>query len=210
MALYPDYATAAQVKASLRITDTDDDTALAVAITAASRAIDQWTNRQFGLNGSAVPRYFTYSGECIDGRWSVPIFDVQTSTGLVVKFDLDDDAVYEQTVTYGTDFDLWPWNAQADSRPWTHLSFRRDAVASPICAARAIEVTANWGWSAVPTAVTQACILQAARFFTRRDSPYGIAGSPDLGSEMRLLAQLDPDVRALLQPYRKWWGGRGV
>ena len=57
----------------------------------------------------------------------------------------------------------------------------------------------------VPDGVKVATLLQAARYFKRRESPYGIAGSPEMGSEMRLRAELDPDVINLVRPFRAWW-----
>lgn len=57
-----------------------------------------------------------------------------------------------------------------------------------------------------PSPIRQATLLQASRLFVRKNSPYGIAGSPDMGSELRLLAKLDPDVEVLVRPYRlQWW-----
>jgi hypothetical protein len=47
-----------------------------------------------------------------------------------------------------------------------------------------------------------ATLIQAARLFTRRQSPFGIAGSPDLGT-VRLSAKLDADVETLLRPFKK-------
>ena len=41
--------------------------------------------------------------------------------------------------------------------------------------------------------------------FLRRQSPFGIAGSPELGT-VRLLAKLDADVEALIKPLRKFSG----
>lgn len=57
----------------------------------------------------------------------------------------------------------------------------------------------------VPPTITAACLLQASRFWKRRDAPFGIAGSPVLGNEMRLLAKLDPDVEVMLWNYVNWW-----
>lgn len=54
----------------------------------------------------------------------------------------------------------------------------------------------------IPPGVHVAALIQSSRLFHRKDSPYGIAGSPAEGSELRLLARLDPDVDALLSPYR--------
>lgn len=206
MALYPDYVTTAELKSHLGgVTGSSQDTALGIAITAASRAIDHYTNRQFGLNGSAVARVYTYKCECIEGRPAISLDDIQTTTGLAVAFDLDDDGDWEQSLTLSTDFDLWPWNAAVDGKPWTHLVLRSTSVAGFPYSARGIQVTANWGWSSVPTIVKQACLIQAARFFERQKSPFGIAGSPEIGSEMRLLARLDPDVAMMLASVRRLW-----
>ena len=43
----------------MHITDTDDDVQIALAVTAASRAIDRRTNRQFGLVAAPEARYYT-------------------------------------------------------------------------------------------------------------------------------------------------------
>lgn len=206
MALYPDYATTADLKAWLRISDAVDDTELAVAVMAASRAIDKACNRQFGLNGAAVARYYRFDGQCIQGRRAVQVDDLMTTTGLVVKIDQGEDGVYEQTLTLGTDFDLWPWNAAGDNMPWTHIVFRPSAAVLPYGLPREVEAAGNWGWSTVPTVVYQACLLQASRFFVRRDSQYGVAGSPETGTELRLLERLDPDVAVMLSTVRRWWG----
>jgi hypothetical protein len=50
-----------------------------------------------------------------------------------------------------------------------------------------------------------ATLLQASRLFTRRQSPFGIAGAPDLGV-VRLSARLDADVEVLLKSFRKRGG----
>lgn len=206
MALFPDYATSAQLKAQLRIEDTADDLEIARAVTAASRAIDHACNRQFGLNGSAVAR--VYAGDCtrIDGRPAIAIFDVMTTSGLVVKIDQGDDGTHETTLTLNTDFHLWPYNAGGDLKPWTHIVFTAQAQAYPSGVPQEVQVTANWGWTTVPTIVEQACLIQASRFFVRRDSTYGVAGSPEVGSEVRLLDRLDSDVAMMLRAVKRPWG----
>jgi hypothetical protein len=62
-------------------------------------------------------------------------------------------------------------------------------------------MTGVFGWNSVPPEVNSACIIQASRIFNRRQSPFGIAGSPDIGT-VRLLSRLDADVEALLRPMR--------
>lgn len=206
MAWAPDYITLTQLHAQLRVTDTNDDTAMGVAITAASRAIDYECNRQFG-GTTALARVYT-ADPCLDleGYQALAIDDVQSTTSLVVKTDLDDDGVYETTLTLGTDFILWPPNAAGNGLPWTHLVMLPRSTTYLPWTLSGIQVTALWGWAATPSVVTQAALIQAARFFVRRDSAYGVAGSPALGSEVRLQARLDPDVALLLTSVKRTWG----
>lgn len=209
MALRPDYATLAELKLYLRISDTTDDANLALDITAASRAVDQFCNRPFGLTGSAIQRLYTWLGDTVDGQQALAIDDLMTTVGLVVTADTSSTYTYSTTLVLNTDFDLYPYNAVADLVPFTHI-VRRDTSLqpwpTPQARPRAFSVVGNWGWSTVPSAVEIATLFQAARFFVRRNSPYGVTGSPELGSEMRLQAKLDPDLQTALAAYRKWWG----
>lgn len=63
------------------------------------------------------------------------------------------------------------------------------------------------GEGSTPSAIVNACLLQASRFWSRRSSPFGVAGSPEFGNELRLLNRLDPDVEVMLGPYA-WHGVR--
>lgn len=196
----PDYVTAAELKSFLRIDvgDTVDDAQLAFAITAASRAVDRTTNRQFGQVTAAEARLYTPRFDCSrlgstwpTGRWLVQIDDLMEAAGLTV------------TTAAGT-VDLFvkePINAAAESKPWTRLVIDPASATVPKGTDNEVTVTAKYGWSAVPVAVKQATLLQASRLFKRRDAPFGVAGSPEAGSEVRLLARVDPDVAVTLRPY---------
>lgn len=203
MAWAPDYTTLAELKSYLRITDTADDAELGFAITAASRAIDVAAGRQFGQTSPAAARYYSYGGAHDGNRQMLEIDDLMSKTGLVVKFDSNNDGVFETTLVEGTDFQLWPYNAAANGLPWTHIILAYGSI-FPVLT-REIEITALWGWSSVPVVIKQAALVQAARFFARRNSAYGIAGSPELGNEMRLLARLDPDVAVLVTSVKRLW-----
>ncbi len=206
MAWKPDYASVTELKAHLRIADTADDTALGLALTAASRAIDYECNRQFGSVTPVAARYYNVLGYRIDGRAAYAVDDIHSAAGLLVAYDDNDDGTWSQTTTSGTDWDLWPYNALADGRPWTHLLTTSRVEYLAPWSTRGIRVTALFGWASVPDVVKQACLIQAARFFVRRDSAYGVAGCPDQGNELRLLARLDPDVALLLTSVRRPWG----
>lgn len=203
MAWAPDYCTDDDLKAWIRVGDTDDDTLLARAITTASRIVDAYCGRQFGNITVAAARYYTWSGSTYDCRDVLLTDDLYTTTDLAVGLDTDGDGDTDQTLTNGTDFDLWPANAAADGLPWKGLLLRRAAVYPFNRYARGLVITARWGWAAVPAAVEQATLLLAAELFARRNAPFGVAGSPDLGSEMRLLAQVDPDAVNSLRPYMR-------
>ena len=98
---------------------------------------------------------------------------------------------------------LLPENAAEVGQPFTGLYFTSYPL-NPwpllwVSQRAHVAVTAKWGYAAVvPDAVKLACLLQASRWFARRNSPYGIAGSPEMGSELRLLAKLDADVAVML------------
>ena len=59
MAITNGYATLADVKAALRITDTVDDTLLELAVESASRLVDGYCARVFYNMGSSVRYYST-------------------------------------------------------------------------------------------------------------------------------------------------------
>lgn len=204
MAWMPDYCSVADLSGYLRIGDPADDAQLALAITAASRAVDRTTGRQFGQLPVAAARYYTPRFDVDQSRWVLDIDDLMTSAGLLVKADLDDNGIFTDSIT---SFSLKPPNAAGSGQPWTKLVVHPTSPVLPTSRRDSVEVTALFGWTSVPTAVKQACLLQASRLFTRRDAPFGVAGSPDTGSELRLLAKVDPDVAVILRPYTKlWWG----
>jgi hypothetical protein len=190
MAWAPDYATSAELKAYTRIADSVDDTQVALALTASSRAIDRATGRQFGVVSPAEERVYTPFYDRHRRRWLVAIDDLATTTSLVVEVD----------GTAVTAYTLEPRNAVLKGKVWETLVFDTDSPTLPTGVEFEVAITALWGWSSVPSAVKQACLLQA-----RRDSPFGVAGSPDLGNELRLLAKLDPDVSVSLSAYIRWW-----
>lgn len=201
----PDYITVADLAAAMRIDDDDDDGNLQTAVSAASRAVDRATGRQFGLTAGVEARYYTARWDPRLSRWTVPIDDVQTAVGLLVATDPDDDGTYEALIDQ---YALRPVNAAAIGRPWHLIVVHPSSTYSPDARDAGVEVRARFGWSAVPDVVTSAVTLQAIRFANRRDSPYGIAGSPDTGSELRLLAKVDPDVAVMLSGVTRWWGAR--
>lgn len=186
----PDYITVADATAYLRVGDAVDNTELGLWCTAASRAIDKLTNRQFGQIAAPAARVYnrTPAYDPTTGLWLLEIDDVQDVTGALVN----------GTAYASSGAVLLPYNAPADGRPWTRLGFNYQPWAPTPGMPIVNTLTMRWGWTAIPSQVLVASRLQVSRWNARRDSPYGIAGSPDQGSEMRLLARLDPDVQTSL------------
>lgn len=191
----PDYVTVDELKAEvLKITYDTDDAWAARVVAAASRAVDRHCRRQFGLLDVAAEVRCPASYRAERGRWVVTLPDLMTTAGLVVE-------VAGGTVADG--YLLEPSAAAIEGEPWTHLALPYGAVYAWVDGEREAAVTGRWGWSTVPATVATATLLQAQRFYMRRDSWAGVAGSPDLGSEIRLLSKVDPDVGVMLTDYMR-------
>ncbi len=151
---------------------------------------------------AAEERFYTARYDRRRGRWVVEIDDLMSVAGLDIQVQ-DSDGVDVGAINA---YFLEPRNAAAKGRPWEHLVVKPNSAFKPTGRTDEVAITALWGWTAIPTAVKESTKLQASRFSARRDSPFGIAGSPDTGSEMRLLSRVDPDVRVSLGDYVRWWG----
>lgn len=193
MAWEPDYASVDELKSFMRIPalDTEDDAELGFAVTDASRAVDEHTHRQFGQVAAVEARRYTAVWNRRRCRWVVNIDDLQDITGLDMQIDAGPVTVFR----------LEPVNAAQEGRPFERLIVDEDEPNQPTGEEFEVAATALWGWTAVPVAIKNATLMQANRFHNRRTSPFGIAGSPETGSELRLLTRLDPDVAVSIKKY---------
>lgn len=193
MALVNAYATLADVKRNLSITDSVDDALLELCITSASRAIDNMTERTFFQ--TTATRVFIP-----DDSFFCPIDDLYTLTTLKTA----DDADQEYDITWGVkDRQLEPLNGTINGTEWPYTGIRAvgDYLFPTVGPEATVQVTGVFGWPSVPTAIEQATILQAARYFKRSDSPMGVAGFDAMG--VVRLSNVDPDIYTLLEPYKK-------
>lgn len=207
MALTNCYCTLAELKASLAISDSIDDTPLEAAITAASRLIDGYTERFFYQDGTTqvpVVRYYSPSNP-----YQVNLDDFVSLTE--VATDNNNDNTFE-TVWASSAYLIEPRNNPRKGWPYNRILARNSFFYPfstyniyPYSYPQSVRVTGVWGWSAVPSEVNFATIIQASRLFNRRHSPFGIAGSPEMGT-VRLYSRLDADVEVLLKPFRKYGG----
>ena len=172
----------------------EDDTAMEAAINAASRFIDKFTGRKFYT--STETRYYSSNDTCI-----IYIDDLISLTTL--KTDDDGDGIFETTWAT-TDYNLNPYNAVLDRIPYTWIELSRGGNYSfPVSAQKCIQIAGSFGYSSsVPAEVKMACLIQSSRLWKRKDSPFGIAGTSELGT-MQMIYKLDADVQNLLEPFRR-------
>lgn len=196
MALTNAYCTLSDLKTSLGIDDIQDDTSLEAAIMAASRMVDDYTGRFFykdGTTAAPVTRYYTSQD------WYITNID---DAYYISEIATDDNFNQLYTTVWATsDYMVEPVNNPRRGWPWTRL-LAIGAYIFPYNLPQSVRVKAVWGWSAIPNEVQMATKIQASRLFVRRQSPFGIAGSPEIGT-VRLGSRLDPDVEVLLRPFRK-------
>lgn len=204
MVWQPDYTDVPTVRSYIRGgLDADSDAFIAAWITATSRNVDDFCGRQFGNTGTVQARVYDAVFDAHLTQYIYEIDDVQNVTGMTVA-TASGSALASYT--------LWPRNNPAKGQPYTQLrtgtnvaGFFGGGFPAPPNPGT-LTISAIWGWTTVPTAAAIGVQLQAARLAKRRDSPFGVAGSPTEGSELRLLAQLDPDFRTTLKPFqRDWW-----
>lgn len=202
MAWAPDYAELGEAREYVtRHSSTVDDSFIGLDLTAASRAVDRATNRQFGLVDSAEERFYTPYFDRRRVRWVIEFDDLMTTTG----FDPQLQDADGNDLGAIDDYVLEPRNAAAEGKPWERMIVKPSSTYVPTGLVDQAAFTGRWGWTEVPDPVKQATLLQTSRFTARRNAPFGIAGSPDEGSEMRLLARLDPDVAVVVGSFRRWW-----
>lgn len=188
------YASLADLQA--RVTDYSGASALLQsALDAAEQAVNDYTGRDFDLDATATARVFE-----VTRADRVAVDDIGSTSGLIVKTGRP--GAFTTTLTVDTQYWLKPLNSLTKGRPyewvWTDGLFTVANYAT-------VEVTAKWGWPAVPKPVKDATLLLAQRLYTRKDSPTGVAGFGDYGV-VRVTAS-DADVARLLDPYAKPSGG---
>ena len=205
MAIANGYATLAQIKSALRIPSADatDDALLEMAVESASRLIDAYCGRNFVYGGTAAATRYFHAND----PYVVQIDDARTITQ--VQTSSSEDGIYDVTfdlTAHTGDIQAEPLNDYVGGLTWpfTRLRAIGDYV-FPVDLETTVKVTAVYGWPTVPVTVTQACILQSSRIFTRLQSPLGVAGYGELGI-MRVSRGLDPDVSQLIEGYRRFRG----
>lgn len=177
--------------------DLIDATNIAVTVAAVNAAVIDFTGRSFDTDTTATGRRF----RPLNGSTAL-VDDFHTKDGLVVKTDTTGNGTFDTTWATN-DYELEPLNGQAHGQDWPYTKIH--AVRTrwfPHHPRASVEVTAKWGWAAVPAAVKQGALIFAGAVYKRRDSPLGVVSAWDqAGNAMRISHKTDPHVAMMLQPY---------
>lgn len=137
------YLTLAELKADLGITDTTDDTLLKAVMEAASRAVDEHCHRRFFVESRT--RYYTPRYPDL-----LDVDDLLSITTL--KHDSDGDRTYE-TTWVATDYDLTPFNASFEKKPYVAIETTPAGQQSFPTVSRGVEIAGSWGYWSEPASL---------------------------------------------------------
>ncbi len=191
----PTYATLSELKAYLGITDNTEDPQLQDSLITASRSIEHFCGRRFWPDQAATARLYNPRDADV-----VNVDDFWTTTGLVVAIDESDSGTYSRTLAT-TEYVAEPFNGVNDGEPgWPYYRLGSTGLRWPCNRSRRppIQVTAKWGWAAVPGPIKQAAVYLAEETFKMKGSPFGVAAS-DIHGPIRM--RDNPKVMAMLKPY---------
>lgn len=149
------YATLAEFKSWVAVrglegsvgTDVSDDATIEILIEAASRYIDRETGKRFYLSGEET-RYYTTTE-----RFEVKIDPLAEITSVSVDYS------GIRSYTEITNYDLYPYNAQLDGLPYTHIYINNfvsgDFFPSYL---KAVQVVGRFGFPVIPIDINEATL----------------------------------------------------
>lgn len=196
------YVSLLEVKGWQGIDDSVDDAEINAVLLAVDLAIDDYCGQRFAATTPVSARLF------VADSWQVVRLGpsvIGDTTGLIVKTDDNGDGTFETTWS-ATDYTTLPLSGVgADgSTGWPIRELRADRLGGkwwPIHRDRpGVQITALWGWAAVPAGVTLAARMLAASWYQRRAT---VAGAGGFQGFFESAVRDDPTVRDLLAPFRR-------
>jgi hypothetical protein len=186
------------IKSRLNITNNNSDFELHAACFAASRWVEQYTERIFYRTTSSARTFVPSNLYCL----RLPAFcDLVSVTS--VKTDTAADGTFALTWSAG-DYQLLPYNTSAAPEQLPYNEIRAVGGKTFPCVYTygiprrrdVVQITGVWGWPKVPRAIAQATAIIAADTFKLKDAPFGVEGSGEfaqsVGDNRRALKYLDP------------------
>jgi hypothetical protein len=184
------YCTLDEVKASLDESETTDDALIEQSIAAASRAIEQTTNRLY--YATTATRY--YRGSSLSGALLFLDGDLLSVSTLTNANGL--------AITSGY-YILLPRN---QGPPYTAIELKSTKSWAFTSSDSEISVAGSWGNAATPPEnVRQACVFIARQLYLRRLAPFGALGGNNVVHAVHI-AENDPDIQLLLRGQSNYQG----
>lgn len=179
MALGADFITLQELRHYMNIVPTDFDAELSSAIASSTGEIIRHCHRDFNdAEAASLRTYKSFRNPERDEAFDYPSVlitdDFSTVAGLIVA---DGETSYDASALV-----LEPENGIVQGM--IGFPFWRIKGSFPVN--KRIQVTARWGWTAVPNPVRQAAFIIAADSFQLKDQRLGIAGSDAFGSVVTL------------------------
>lgn len=225
MAVTDPYATPQQYRAIVSKSDTGDDGEIAADILAVSRYVDRCLGRFFTKDAAAVTRVFTLphslrnrsatvpygwaesENPYVGSGWSRSIeVDDMAAAPTSVILDLDRDGLFDDAAWALTDYELWPLNAAKgpEPRPYTSLVVPSWSLQAGFPIGARIQITAQWGWPAVPPAIVRAtCHLTG---ILRLETPRATSRVNEMGEVLSVSQPAQTMLKDLKAQYAKLSG----
>lgn len=151
------YATPTEYLAANRTANADPNVLASHLAAVTALMVGQMGGRFFTRDASVVNRvyYPRFTGRTLE------VDDIADTTGLVIKVDTDLDGIFtDETAWAANDYQLKPLNAALRPEPWAWNriyipTWSAQGIFSPQLP---VQVTAIFGWPAVPAAIRTACI----------------------------------------------------
>jgi len=191
------YATIPDLKARLDIDDSEDDTYLGGILEAVSRSVDDYTGHRFYVNATDETRVYTVQSsstfECPN-----PIVSLTS-----LKTDTTNNGTFDRTWA-AADYELWPWNAATDSKPYTEIRVAEDSSGNGYTfetTPRGLQLVGVFGyWTSVPPVIKEATIREARLWYLEGESPTGMQNE-ELGTSTAGDSPLSAGVKRMLAPF---------
>lgn len=192
------YATAANYKAVVGMTDATKDAQITLDLLAVSRYIDGKMRRTFNKDTAATSRIYIVD-TAADYLW---IDDIST-TPTSVEVDTDEDGTYATSLA-ATDYEMLPHNAakEPEARPFTKiklLPWNDELLEFP--ANQRVRVTGLFGWPAVPEAIKTATIHITA--ILRLETPRATRRIAELGDTIEASDAAQYIIDKLMHNYQQ-------
>jgi hypothetical protein len=190
------YITPDELRAFVGAVSSTIEPMMADACLSASAEVNSYCGRTFTAADTATARRFNVVAPryvVIDDAWQID----------AVKTDSTDDGTFDTTWS-ANDYETEPLNGvSAGQSGWPTTLLRAvGTLHFPVNRQRTtVEVTAKWGWGAVPAPVRQATLLLAAETLKAREAPFGVAGIDAMGAVVRV--RQNAMVAAKLNPFRR-------